>query len=100
MERQEIEAEREARRREAEREAQRTEAEEEAQRLEEEEKQVQAVMEAQRIEVEAFSDLLRHILPHMPHENAELSPFSIQLSRFLSHIKFLHTRKSNRWRRC
>jgi len=70
MERQEIEAEREA-----EIEAKRIEAEEEAQRLEEEEKQVQAVIEARGIEVEAFSDLLRHILRRMPHENAELPQF-------------------------
>ena len=74
-ERQEMEAEREARTREAEMEAKRIEAEEEAQRFEEEEKQVQAVIEARRIEAEAFSDLLRHILRRMPHENAELPQF-------------------------
>jgi len=74
-ERQEMEAEREARTREAEMEAKRIEADEEAERLEEEEKQVQAVIEARRIDVEAFSDLLRYILRRMPHENAELPQF-------------------------
>ena len=103
MERQEMEAEREARRREAEREAQRIEAEEEAQRLEEEEKQVQTIIEARRIEVEAFSDLLPISVIscdacHIKMRNYR--NFSNQLSRFLSPIKFLHTLKSNCWHRC